>query len=178
MNIRQRKPRKKPAAAAVNLVLGNLARELEQTLNQLPGLPAEAGQLDDACARLDHVVKMTETATHRTLDLTEQSRELVQQLRHILTKTDDASASGLLEQVQKNLSDIALTQSYQDLTGQMIARVVGIVRRVHEGFDTLGLLPPKPAATSVSLNGPSISGLDCPAVSQHDADDLLLGLGL
>ncbi|PZP82472.1 MAG: hypothetical protein DI592_09685 [Stenotrophomonas maltophilia] len=49
--------------------LSRLARELGQALGELPTVPSEAGELDDACARLDHVVAMTEQATHRTLDL-------------------------------------------------------------------------------------------------------------
>jgi len=164
----------------VGQVLKNLACELEHTLGQLPVLPAEAGQLDDACARLDHVLKMTETATHRTLDLTEQSRELVQQLHAHLAKTHDTDEQTTigLENLQKNLSQIALTQSYQDITGQMIARVAGIVRKVHESFAELGLLPHISTANNNALNGPSIEHLDSPAVSQHDADDLLSHLGL
>ncbi|MGE8212114.1 MAG: protein phosphatase CheZ [Stenotrophomonas sp.] len=125
--------------------LGRLARELGQALGELPSVPSEAGELDDACARLDHVVEMTEQATHRTLD---------------------------------NLTEVALTQSYQDLTGQIIRRVVGIVRRVHEGFGALGLPPPEDPARNNGLAGPAVDGLDRHAVSQHDADDLLSDLGL
>ncbi|MDA4517886.1 protein phosphatase CheZ, partial [Escherichia coli] len=118
--------------------LSRLARELGQALGELPTVPDEAGELDDACARLDHVVAMTEQATHRTLDLAEECRSLTEQLR----------ADGLqpgqdvqLDRIRHNLTEIALTQSYQDLTGQIIRRVVGIVRRVHEGFGALGLPP-------------------------------------
>ena len=61
--------------------LSRLARELGQALGELPTVPSEAGELDDACARLDHVVAMTEQATHRTLDLAEECRSLTEQLR-------------------------------------------------------------------------------------------------
>ncbi len=40
--------------------LSRLARELGQALGELPTVPEEAGELDDACSRLDHVVEMTE----------------------------------------------------------------------------------------------------------------------
>jgi len=161
-------------------VLRHLACELEHTLGQLPVLPAEAGQLDDACARLDHVLKMTETATHRTLDLTEQSRELVKNLcaRLIETGNTDQYIHRGLENLQKNLSQTALTQSYQDITGQMIARVAGIVRRVHESFEALGLLPQVSKVNNHLPSGPSVAHLDSPAVSQNDADNLLSDLGL
>lgn len=154
--------------------LSRLARELGQALGELPSVPAEAGELDDACSRLDHVVAMTEQATHRTLDLAEECRSLTEQLRaEGLQPGQDAQ----LERIRHNLTEIALTQSYQDLTGQIIRRVVGIVRRVHEGFGALGL-PPEQHRTDPELAGPALKGLDRHAVSQNDADDLLSDLGL
>ncbi|MFT4247729.1 MAG: protein phosphatase CheZ [Pseudomonas sp.] len=154
--------------------LSRLARELGQALGELPSLPEQAGELDDACARLDHVVQMTEQATHRTLDLAEECRGLADQLRAggLL-----AEQEAVLEKIRHNLTEMALTQSYQDLTGQIIRRVVGIVRRVHEGFGALGL-PPKETKPDSGLAGPALKGLDRHAVSQDDADDLLSGLGL
>lgn len=155
--------------------LSRLARELGQALGELPTLPSEAGELDDACARLDHVVAMTEQATHRTLDLAEECRRLTEQLR---ADGLNADQEGQLERIRHNLTEIALTQSYQDLTGQIIRRVVGIVRRVHEGFGALGLPPEKHGATEPALAGPAVRGIDRHAVSQNDADDLLSDLGL
>ncbi len=55
--------------------------------------------------------------------------------------------------------------------------MVGIVRRVHEGFGALGL-PPEQHRTDPELAGPALKGLDRHAVSQNDADDLLSDLGL
>ncbi len=83
-----------------------------------------------------------------------------------------------LDRIRHNLTEIALTQSYQDLTGQIIRRVVGIVRRVHEGFGALGLPPPEEEARGNGLAGPALEGIDRHAVSQNDADDLLSDLGL
>ncbi|GHH46237.1 chemotaxis protein [[Pseudomonas] boreopolis] len=154
--------------------LSRLARELGQALGELPSLPEEAGQLDDACARLDHVVQMTEQASHRTLDLAEECRTLADQLQ---AGGLGADQQAILEKIRHNLTEMALTQSYQDLTGQIIRRVAGIVRRVHEGFGALGL-PPKDGKPDAALSGPALKGLDHHAVSQDDADDLLSGLGL
>ena len=85
-----------------------------------------------------------------------------------------------LDRIRHNLTEIALTQSYQDLTGQIIRRVVGIVRRVHEGFGALGLPPQEDDARrrDTGLAGPAVTGLDRHQVSQVDADDLLSDLGL
>ena len=152
--------------------LGRLARELAQTLGELP--PTDAGELDDACSRLDHVVEMTEQASHKTLDLAEQCRSYATQLKGTALSSEQAA---LVDSIGKGLSEMALAQSYQDLTGQIIRRVAGIVRRVHEGFGALGLPPPEKKETS-ELAGPAVAGLDRNAFSQDDADDLLSGLGL
>ncbi|HBK46787.1 MAG TPA: chemotaxis protein [Xanthomonadaceae bacterium] len=156
--------------------LSRLARELGQALGELPTVPDEAGELDDACSRLDHVVAMTEQATHRTLDLAEECRGLAEQLRAGGLSGEQGE---ILDRIRHNLTEMALTQSYQDLTGQIIRRVAGIVRRVHEGFGALGL-PPKEdrSKPDAGLAGPAVKGLDRHAVSQGDADDLLSGLGL
>ena len=152
--------------------LGRLARELAQTLGELP--PTHDGHdLDDACARLDHVVEMTEQASHKTLDLAEQCRGLADQLK---AGALSAEQMQLVDGIRSGLSEMALAQSYQDLTGQIIRRVAGIVRRVHEGFGALGLPPPEKKDNG--LAGPAVSGLDKNAYSQDDADDLLSGLGL
>lgn len=152
--------------------LGRLARELSQALDTLPPTPAEGSDLDDACARLDHVVAMTEQATHRTLDLIDDSRALVARLKE--GPLDDAQIS-TIESLRENLREMALAQSHQDLGGQIIRRVAGIVRGVHEGFGALGL-PPK--EDNQRGNGPSVAGLDRNTVGQSDADDLLSHLGL
>ncbi len=154
--------------------LGRLARELAQTLGELP--PTDAGELDDACARLDHVVEMTEQASHTTLDLAEQCRGYATRLKGTDLSPEQAA---LVDSIGKGLSEMALAQSYQDLTGQIIRRVAGIVRRVHEGFGALGLPPPEKSRDRGSeLAGPAVAGLDRNAFSQDDADDLLSGLGL
>jgi len=156
--------------------LSRLARELGQALGELPTVPSQAGELDDACARLDHVVEMTEQATHRTLDLAEQCRGLVAGLH---ASTLGQEQAPVLEVIRHNLTEIALTQSYQDITGQIIRKVAGIVRELHEGLDELNLLPAQKAPVAANaLAGPALNGLDNHAVSQVDADDLLSDLGL
>jgi chemotaxis protein CheZ len=156
--------------------LSRLARELGQALGELPTVPSQAGELDDACSRLDHVVDMTEKATHRTLDLAEQCRELVSGMQ---ASEPTQHQAAVLDVIRHNLTEIALTQSYQDITGQIIRRVAGIVRGMHEGLSGLDLVPATPAAKDDNgLAGPALAGLDTHAVSQFDADDLLSDLGL
>ena len=53
-------------ASPVMLALARLARELGETLGSLNVADPLFAELPDACARLEHVVKMTEDATHKT----------------------------------------------------------------------------------------------------------------
>lgn len=151
--------------------LARLARELGETLGSLNVADPLFAELPDASARLQHVVKMTEEATHTTLDLVEQSRELLAGI--------PAEAGGeALAAVRKNLSDVALAQSYQDLTGQIIKRVVGVVDRVYDTVAAFGIDVRAEQRKDSNLAGPAVKGVDTHAVSQGDADDLLSQLDL
>jgi len=154
--------------------LSRLSRELGQALGELPPVDAAVGELPDACARLDKVVEMTEQAAGQTLDLVEDSQRLMARIA-----AGDADAE-VMAKLRANLSEMALAQSYQDLTGQIIRKVAGIVRRVHDQLTALGLPPgvETPAADADAKgHGPAVPGVDRPAVSQDDADALLSNLG-
>jgi len=156
--------------------LARLSQQLGDALAELPRVDAAVGELPDACARLDHVVAMTEQATNRTLDLVEDSQRLMEQL---LVPGPDHEA--LLKAMRSNLSEMALAQSYQDLTGQIIKKVAGIVRGVHDQLTALGLPPGggrERDGNPTAAAGPSVAGVDRPASSQQDADDLLFDLGI
>lgn len=150
--------------------LARLARELGETLGSLNVADPLFAELPDASARLQHVVKMTEQATHTTLDLVEQSRELLAGI------SADAGEEALAA-VRKNLSEVALAQSYQDLTGQIIKRVVSVVDRVYDTVAAFGI-DVRAEQRGESLAGPAVKGVDTHAVSQIDADDLLSQLDL
>lgn len=156
-------------SSPVIVALARLTRELGETLGSLHASDPMFAELPDACARLEHVVKMTEEATHKTLDLVERSRYLVEQL-------PPTSCPDAIGELRLNLSNVALAQAYQDLTGQIIKRVVGVVRRVHETVATFGIdFDP---ASRDGLAGPAVIGVDNHGVSQVDADDLLKQLDI
>ena len=107
----------------------------------------------DARLRLDHVLRLTDEAAHRTLDLVEQSGPLAerasrsaaglaepwQQFRdrkiaiedfHRMVRDMDAflhSTHDDMGKVRENLSEVLLAQGYQDLTGQIIRGVMKLV---------------------------------------------------
>jgi chemotaxis protein CheZ len=157
---------------------GRLAREIAEAMSSLPvdsRLGALAGcELPDARARLDFVTHMTEEATHRTLDLVEENRRL---LDEIDAATDPAAVHAAVLALRANLSQMALAQEYQDLTGQIIRRVTEIVGRVETALADCGVTFEPAARSPVRSFGPAIKHLDAPAVSQNDADALLSDLG-
>ncbi|MCJ8167930.1 protein phosphatase CheZ [Atopomonas sediminilitoris] len=116
----------------------------------------DVSQISDATDRLSYVVKLTEKAANRTMDLVELSTplagELTSQARGLreewgklirrevgpaefrdLYKRIDAfleQAEGTSSQLSGNLNEILLAQDFQDLTGQVIKRVTGLVKEV------------------------------------------------
>ena len=107
----------------------------------------------NAKLRLDHVLRLTDEAAHRTLDLVEQSGplaertsrsagELIEQWqrfreRKIAVEDFHRMVSGMdaflkaaatdMDKVRENLSEVLLAQGYQDLSGQIIRGVMKLV---------------------------------------------------
>lgn len=184
--------------------LVKLSEQMTTTLNSLP-LDTRLAQmaetrLPDAGARLEHAIRLTDEAAHRTLDLVERSRVLMERLMlanadlgamrgGVITPTDHAlgrvqdETAWCTERLKQNLAEMAVAQSYQDLTGQIIRKVVRLVTDVETALADLlnnaGLPTARKAAVAQpgELLGPAVPDVD-PSVSQKDADDLLQNLGL
>ncbi len=169
-------------------------------------------EIPDARQRLAHVVKLTDEAAHRTLDLVEQSgppaertAKVAESLAaswtkfrartielgefHEMLKRMDAflpAARVDSELIRRNLSEVLLTQGYQDLTGQIIRGVIELVRELETALVELTRLSgvsPEPADASAHSDrghGPTIPGVTRGEVAagQQDVDALLSGLGM
>lgn len=192
------------------LRIAQLTQELQAAVAELDSdakWSSLAGELPDAGARLDHVIQLTEKAAHRTLDLVEESqRELaglggsvqaVGSTRARLTMAAGASpALGQLAgellgaeqtishchaQLRHKLSELAMAQEYQDLTGQLLKRVTGVIREVERELMKLLNQRPgsqeRPRAADKALEGPVVPGLEkAGAVSGQDDADALLAM--
>lgn len=151
--------------------LTRLARELEAALGE--GTGASGASLPDACSRLEHVVTLTENASMRTLDLIQECSQLLA----TLPVAGDDAATKAVAGIRSRLSEMTAAQGYQDLTGQIILRVVELVRAVHAGLgEATGNVTP--LQLSNRGHGPSIAGLDEKPATQDDANDLLSSLGI
>ena len=166
----------------------------------------------DARLRLDHVLHLTDEAAHRTLDLVEQSCPIaertaqaandlheqwklfrarkiaVEDFQRMVQNVDVflQAASGDMDKVRENLSQVLLAQGYQDLSGQIIRGVMKLVAELEVALADLVRLSQTGARTARQVSdetrrgfGPPIPGIKTTAVNgQQDVDALLSGLGV
>lgn len=192
--------------------LGHMARQLHDSLRELGVdklLEDSARQIPDARQRLAYIAKMTEKAASRVLNATDIARPLqdglikrseglssrwqkmfanqlsVEEFKALATDTrgyfDQAPAS--MKMTNEQLTEIMMAQDFQDLTGQVIKKVVDLV----QGLETqlLNLLVEtipeqrKVVASDGLLNGPVVStaGRTDIVEDQSQVDSLLESLG-
>ena len=92
-----------------------------------------------------------------------------------------------LQAVQAGLNEILLAQGYQDITGQIIRRVIDLVQDLEVGMVEVirisggKIKPAADGAVEEELLGPVVPGIDDKkgdvASSQDDVDDLLSSMG-
>jgi chemotaxis protein CheZ len=140
---------------------------------------------------------MTEDAAHKTLDLIERSVPLanatVKSANEMLATLDDRSHSDIrrfleetrenFEAVRGNLSEVMVTQGFQDLTGQILRGVGRLIGEVEKALGELtritGVTRESLPATRSGLEGPAVPGVTQNAVTdQAGIDDLMAGLGI
>jgi len=200
--------------------LGKLTRQLHESLNNFEVdskiTNITESEIPDAKARLNHVISMTENAANKTMDALDsampiseklekrsqeiheewskfRSREMsVDDFRKMSKKLDkffpeikDASQS-----MHSYMNDIMMAQDFQDLTGQIIRKVINLVQEVEDSLVELIKLSGKKTTeeevkeistqTSDSKgHGPQVPGIDHGSTvdSQDDVDELLSSLG-
>ncbi len=199
--------------------VGRLTRELHEAINGfvLDTAMAEMVQVDmpDATERLQYVIETTETAAHQTLTAIEDALPVSERLKakaeHLNQqwgkflqremKVDDFKAlSGELSEFLQNtaedsnelhnkMNDIMMAQGFQDITGQIIKKVIKLVEDVEGRLIHLVKLAGN-AHTSkndeqirkqkmAQEDGPVVPGVTQSQVvsGQDDVDDLLSSLG-
>ena len=196
--------------------LGKLTREFHEALNgfkldsKLTSLTGT--DIPDARERLKHVIDVTDKAAHKTMSVVEDLLPLCETLgeqngnldgrwKRFMKRDMDAKESRALcdevsiyfteqntgtERVRQGLNEILLAQDYQDITGQIISRVINLVTDLETSL--VKLIRDSGAAVDESaqkgkgtgeLDGPQVPGLESSdAVSgQDEVDDLLSSLG-
>jgi chemotaxis protein CheZ len=140
--------------------------------------------------RLTYVMSTKEAAVQQTLADTEDSLAMIGELKALIAMQHDVGAqshqmgiefvpqaAALLEQIQQRLMQILMTQGYQDLTGQVLKRVMADLAHI----DNSALVH----ATDVGVNptqgfGPAALANEKKGrvEAQDDVDDLLNSLGI
>jgi chemotaxis protein CheZ len=158
-------------------------------------------EVPDARKRLTHVVKLTDQAAHRTLDLVELCGPLVDDAARgsaqLLDSRDSPQwaerAAEFLgrtrtdaEAVRVHLSELLMAQGYQDITGQIIRsvialvdeleRVLGKLVQIAEGNDVTSMVRSLPLLPNWEQGlGPQVTGIaNGDAVAGQDDIDALL----
>lgn len=202
--------------------LGRITRQLHEAMMALGAgqeLRQVAEEIPDARERLAYVGKMTENAANKVLNLVDeakpqcsevatQGRELAESLRRLAEAPDLSPerarammklcagyadrAAGFADGQNEILSQIMLSQDFQDLSGQVIKKVIDIISRTEQQLLELlvasapeqlqGAAPaasadrgtPPSVPTSKDLAGPQVPDK---ALKQGEVDDLLASLG-
>jgi len=199
--------------------IGKLTRQLHDSLMnfQLDSRLNDLATADipDAKERLNYVITRTEDAANKTMDAVEaifpvvdniqqqvkavnpmwgklmhndldvgQFKNLCIEIDSLLKTTDNET-----EKMHSLMTDVLMAQDFQDLTGQVIRKVIDLVREVEDslinmltafGISSDGVLEAKkPKVGDNLVEGPIVNKKerDDVVADQDDVDDLLSSLG-
>lgn len=186
--------------------LARITAELRETLATLRVSAQLAGlvktDLPDAHSQLGQVLQLTEQAAHDTLTAVESSlplaRGIGEQIAEFRMQAADALArderlvalldgiEASADTVKVHLGEVLMAQGFQDITGQIIRRVAGLVQELEECLSDQGCDIDAAArqvrkdAREAHGRGPARPDADRrDAVGgQQDVDELLSGLGI
>jgi chemotaxis protein CheZ len=194
--------------------MGRLTRQLHDSMNNFSTdtkiFDWAENDIPDAKERLNYVISMTEKSAHQTLTAVESLRPISQKLNdqaNILagnwerflskdmpfaefkdmskeiTQYFNQSVNSLAD-IQSGLDEILMAQGFQDVTGQIIRRVIKLVQDVETSMVELIKISGGKTDHShdeLELPGPAVPGIDDKkgdvVTSQDDVDDLLSSLG-
>jgi len=193
--------------------LGGIVRLLHDSLRELGydrALTEASSQIVDAQDRLEYVATLTEQAANKVLNTLDEGMpaqdKLSKQAQDMDKRWNDLFAGKLgldefkalagdsrqfaqavsvaTEAEKARLLDIMMAQDFQDITGQLIKKVVTITKTVENELaqllrdnappETRAKLAEKEAAPVVLMQGPSVPDV---ALDQDNVDDLLADLG-
>lgn len=193
--------------------IGQLTRMLRDSLRELgldQAIAQAAEAIPDARDRLDYVVHMTAQAAERALNCVEAAQprqnELESSAKALKVRWDEwfthpielsdardlvTDTRAYLDVVPQHTSftnaqllEIMMAQDFQDLTGQVIKRMMDVVQEIEKQLlmvlmENIPDMPSKPQKPADSLlNGPQMDKNGAGVIaSQDQVDDLLDSLG-
>ena len=196
--------------------VGKLTRQLHDSLNnfqldaRITGLVEE--DIPDAESRLEYVIEETEKAANTTMDALEKSMPITEEINtriaEILPEWNKLMSREIVvgefkalcleldkllkdtsqetQQLNSLMTEVLMAQGYQDLTGQVIRRVITLVKEVQDNLVHMLTVFGEPVVdkkaepeNKIKAEGPVIDAeqRDDVVNGQDDVDDLLSSLG-
>lgn len=200
--------------------VGKLTRQLHDSLNnfqldeRIANMATE--NIPDAKTRLMYVIETTEQAANRTMDLVDSCMPIAEKLSSGIAAIQPEWKKLMVRQLQLGefntlchnlnafleesgtesakltelLTEVLMAQGYQDLTGQVIRRVIELVKEVEDNLvhmltmfggaaSSENTKTSEKQADSVKAEGPILDAANREDVAsdQDDVDDLLSSLG-
>jgi len=200
--------------------VGKLTRQLHDALNtfqldeRIAGLAND--DIPDAQTRLTYVIEETEKAANTTMDAVESCMPIAESLSDRITALEPEWQKLMTRQIELGefkslcmdidalfkdmskdssklnslLTEVLMAQGYQDLTGQVIRRVIDLVKEVEDSLvNMLTVFGERdaPVKTQSTTNKPDAVEAEGPIMNaekrddvvqgQDDVDDLLSSLG-
>jgi len=183
--------------------LGYIVRSLHDTLHEIGAekvLSDAASEFPSARERLLHIANLTENAANIVLTKVEETLPVQEKLAASAEKLGadwdaETSATKPVETATKKfvadtlagakftraaLSDIMMAQDFQDLTGQLIKKVVTLLERTEKDLLKLLIDAAPPGTIDSTKREEIMAGPGAPggvALEQSSVDDLLADLG-
>ncbi|VAW46633.1 Chemotaxis response - phosphatase CheZ [hydrothermal vent metagenome] len=181
--------------------LTSLTNNLHDTLDQLVDnrlLMQTKHDIPDVAERLEYVLSSIEEACSKTLSSTEKAMDLSDTISQLIQNNPSepqlSQVQNLLSDLNAELTNILLAQSFQDLTGQVLNRVALTISSLEQSLIQLisasrhdyDAIPDKEEEDTMQKSaemkgiGPNVTqkSKQDSADSQADVDDLLGELGI
>ncbi len=195
--------------------IGKITRGLHDAISNLEFANTEGNDDRDVQARVGYVIELTQEAANKTMDIAEETSPIAAELgsesaklrgewkklknrqlsadefRELYSRIDDflAYSEDKSNLLHKNLTDIVVTQGYQDLSGQVLQKIVTMLNATES--DLVKLLDMSAKMQDVDADDDfTLIGTDKDILaegplpdsastlkSQEEVDDLLSDLG-
>lgn len=167
-----------PEAARIRMDLREMAEAIARTKAEIAAIKPEGkeGRFEEASVELDAIVKATETATGEILSAAETIQEIAWALR------EQGVDGEVCDLIDAKATDVYTACSFQDITGQRIRKVIGVLRFLEGRIDSMMRIWGAEASTSQTTIRPAKSGeaalLNGPArpgegMAQGDVDAMM-----
>lgn len=153
----------------------------------LAAIQSAVEELPDACDRLRYVKEMTEKAANKVFSLIDQMQAdaaaLQAQAAALAAAGADAASvaalKALADRQQALSTELMMSQDFQDLSGQVINKVVKLLVSVEQPMEQVLDQARNAGTQAMPLDEAELTGVQTPdkALKQDDVDDLLASLG-